>query len=173
MREDDVRRVLASPFAMIGSDGVPKPGHPHPRWAGTFPRVLGHYGREMGLLALEVAVHKMTGLAAERFGLAGRGVLRDGAHADLVVLDPRTVAELARIGPGLGEQVLLRRLDQVEDLLRACGQPPAGRGQPQALRTPLDQPDPRLLLQLGQLVGDRGGREPQGARGARTRCCPP
>jgi N-acyl-D-amino-acid deacylase len=93
MREDDVRRVLASPLSMIGSDGVPKPGRPHPRWAGTFPRVLGHYGRNEGLLSLETAVHKMTGLPAARFGLAGRGVVADGAVADLVVLDPATVLD--------------------------------------------------------------------------------
>ncbi len=93
MREDDVRRVLASPFSMIGSDGVPKPGHPHPRLAGTFPRVLGRYVREQGLVSLEAAVHKMTGMAAARFGLRERGVLRDGAHADLVVFDPATVAD--------------------------------------------------------------------------------
>ncbi|WP_326823198.1 N-acyl-D-amino-acid deacylase family protein [Streptosporangium sp. NBC_01756] len=94
MIEDDVRRVLAAPYSMIGSDGVPKPGgRPHPRWAGTFPRVLGRYVRELGLLSLETAVHKMTGMAAARFGLAGRGVISDGAHADLVVFDPGTVAD--------------------------------------------------------------------------------
>ncbi|MET8703751.1 amidohydrolase family protein [Kitasatospora sp. NPDC004723] len=95
MREDDVRRVLASPLSMIGSDGVPKPGRPHPRWAGSFARVLGHYGREEGLLSLENAVHKMTGLPAARFRLAGRGVVRDGAVADLVVLDPDAVRDAA------------------------------------------------------------------------------
>ncbi|MGW4420740.1 N-acyl-D-amino-acid deacylase family protein [Streptosporangium sp. NPDC004631] len=94
MIEDDVRRVLAAPYSMIGSDGVPKPGgRPHPRWAGTFPRVLGHYVRELGLLGLETAVHKMTGMAAARFGLAGRGVIADGAHADLVVFDPSSIAD--------------------------------------------------------------------------------
>jgi N-acyl-D-amino-acid deacylase len=95
MREDDVRRVLAAPFAMIGSDGVPKPGRPHPRIAGTFPRVLGRYAREEGLLTMEEAVRKMTGMAAERFGLAGRGVVREGAHADLVVFDPERIADAA------------------------------------------------------------------------------
>ncbi|MFF4758302.1 amidohydrolase family protein [Streptomyces sp. NPDC001292] len=93
MREDDVRRVLASPLSVIGSDGVPKPGRPHPRWAGSFARVLGHYGRDEGLLPLETAVHKMTGLPARRFGLTGRGVVRDGAIADLVVLDPAAVLD--------------------------------------------------------------------------------
>ncbi|MFH8554186.1 MULTISPECIES: N-acyl-D-amino-acid deacylase family protein [Streptomyces] len=95
MREDDVRRVLASPLSMIGSDGVPKPGRPHPRWAGSFARVLGHYGRDRRLLSLETAVHKMSGLPARRFGLTGRGVVRDGACADLVVLDPATVTDTA------------------------------------------------------------------------------
>jgi dihydroorotase/N-acyl-D-amino-acid deacylase len=95
MREDDVRRVLAEPFAMIGSDGVPRPGLPHPRWAGTFARVLGHYVRELGLLGLPEAVHKMTGATAARFGLTGRGLLRDGGHADLVVFDPASVADRA------------------------------------------------------------------------------
>lgn len=95
MREDDVRRVLASPLSMIGSDGVPKPGRPHPRWAGSFARVLGHYGRDKQLLPLESAVHKMTGLPARRFGLTGRGVVRDGALGDLVVLDPASVRDTA------------------------------------------------------------------------------
>ncbi|MFF8913233.1 amidohydrolase family protein [Streptomyces sp. NPDC015032] len=95
MREDDVRRVIASPLSMIGSDGVPKPGRPHPRWAGSFARVLGHYGRDQRLLPLEQTVHKMTGLPARRFGLTGRGVVRDGALADLVVLDPAAVRDTA------------------------------------------------------------------------------
>ncbi|WP_042424191.1 N-acyl-D-amino-acid deacylase family protein [Streptacidiphilus anmyonensis] len=95
MREDDVRRVLAAPFTMIGSDGVPKPGLPHPRWAGTFARVLGRYARDEGLLPLPEAVRRMTGATAARFGLTDRGVLRDGAHADLVVLDPGEVADHA------------------------------------------------------------------------------
>ncbi|MEU5163474.1 D-aminoacylase [Streptomyces sp. NPDC020875] len=95
MREDDVRRVIASPLSMIGSDGVPKPGRPHPRWAGSFARILGHYGRDEGLLTLESAVHKMTGLPARRFGLTGRGTVHDGARADLVVLDPDTVRDNA------------------------------------------------------------------------------
>ncbi|GAA2054930.1 D-aminoacylase [Catenulispora yoronensis] len=95
MREDDVRRVLSAPYSMIGSDGVPKPGLPHPRWAGTFSRVLGHYAREAGLFGLPEAVRKMTGATAARFGLTGRGVLRDGAYADVVVFDPERVADRA------------------------------------------------------------------------------
>ncbi|MQY37223.1 D-aminoacylase [Streptomyces sp. RB17] len=95
MREDDVQRVLSTPFAIIGSDGVPKPGLPHPRWAGTFARVLGHYVRDLALLSLTEAVRKMTGATAARFGLTGRGVLCDGAAADLVVFDPATVTDRA------------------------------------------------------------------------------
>ncbi|WP_194919436.1 amidohydrolase family protein, partial [Catenulispora rubra] len=66
---------------------------PHPRWAGTFARVLGHYTREARLFDLPEAVRKMTGATAARFGLADRGVLRDDAHADLVVFDPARVAD--------------------------------------------------------------------------------
>lgn len=93
MREDDVRRVLASPLAMICSDGVPKPGRPHPRWAGSFARVLGHYVRDVGLLSLTEAVHKMTGMPAQRFGLHDRGLIADGCAADLVILDPAEAAD--------------------------------------------------------------------------------
>ena len=76
MDEADVRRVLRFEQTMIGSDGLPHDIHPHPRLWGTFPRVLGHYCREVGLFGLEKAVRKMTGLSAARFGLAGRGVVR-------------------------------------------------------------------------------------------------
>jgi len=95
MDEDDVQRILAYPHTMIGSDGLPHDEHPHPRLWGTFPRVLGHYARDLGLFPLEVAVHKMTGLSASRFGLRDRGVLRPGIHADLVLFDPDTVIDRA------------------------------------------------------------------------------
>ena len=95
MDEADVRRILAYPGTMIGSDGLPHDEFPHPRLWGTFPRVLGHYAREQGLFSLEEAVHKMTGLPAQRFGLADRGVLRAGALADLVLFDPETVIDTA------------------------------------------------------------------------------
>jgi N-acyl-D-amino-acid deacylase len=80
---------------MIGSDGLPHDAFPHPRLWGTFPRVLGHYAREVRLFPLEVAVHKMTGLSARRFGLTERGVLRVGAFADLVLFNPQTVIDTA------------------------------------------------------------------------------
>jgi N-acyl-D-amino-acid deacylase len=95
MDEADVQRILAFAPTMIGSDGLPHDDFPHPRLWATFPRVLGHYSRDLGLFSLEAAVHKMTGLTAQTFGLADRGVLRPGAWADVTVFDPRTVAEAA------------------------------------------------------------------------------
>jgi N-acyl-D-amino-acid deacylase len=68
---------------MIGSDGMPEDQHPHPRLWGTFPRVLGRYVRELGVLSLPDAVHRMTGLSAQRFGLRNRGVIEVGSYADL------------------------------------------------------------------------------------------
>jgi N-acyl-D-amino-acid deacylase len=90
-----VTRILGSSEAMIGSDGLPEDRHPHPRLWGTFPRVLGHYVRERGVLRLEDAVHRMTGRSAQVFGLRDRGVVRAGACADLCVFDPRTVRDAA------------------------------------------------------------------------------
>jgi N-acyl-D-aspartate/D-glutamate deacylase len=95
MSEDDVRRILKHPAIMIGSDGLPNDPRPHPRLWGTFPRVLGHYCREEGLFPLGEAVRKMTGLPAERFRLAGRGRIRTGAAADLVLFNPATVRDTA------------------------------------------------------------------------------
>ena len=96
MSEDDVRTVLRHPTTMVGSDGLPMlRGKPHPRLYGTFARVLGTYVREQGVLPLETAVHRMTGMSARRFGLADRGVLRAGAGADLVVFDPARIADVA------------------------------------------------------------------------------
>ena len=95
MDEADVERVLRFPLTMIGSDGLPHDDHPHPRLWGTFPRVLGHYSRELGLFPLETAIHKMTGLPAKTFRLKGRGVLAAGNFADLVVFDPETVIDRA------------------------------------------------------------------------------
>jgi dihydroorotase/N-acyl-D-amino-acid deacylase len=95
MDEADVRRVLAYEGTMVGSDGIPLPGKPHPRWAGTFARVLGRYSRELGVLDLAAAIHKMTAMTAERFRLADRGTLTRGAYADLVVFDSASVADNA------------------------------------------------------------------------------
>ncbi len=95
MDEEDVRRILAFEHTMIGSDGLPHDVHPHPRLWGTFPRVLGHYARDVGLFTLETAVHKMTGLSAGTFRLHDRGEIRPGAYADLVLFDPDTIIDLA------------------------------------------------------------------------------
>lgn len=93
MDEGDVRRILSYPHTMVCSDGIARGKHPHPRVWGTFPRVLGHYVRDVGLFSLEEAVHRMTGLPADRFGLTGRGRLAVDHYADLVLFDPATVAE--------------------------------------------------------------------------------
>jgi N-acyl-D-amino-acid deacylase len=95
MDESDVQRILAYEQTMIGSDGLPHDHHPHPRLWGTFPRVLGRYVRELGILTLEDAVYRMTGLAADQFGLTDRGQLRPGAYADLVIFDPATISDRA------------------------------------------------------------------------------
>ena len=95
MDEADVQRVLGFPHTMIGSDGLPHDFHPHPRLWGTFPRVLGHYCRDLGLFELEEAVRRMTGLPAARFGLSGRGQVAAGAYADITVFDPATVIDRA------------------------------------------------------------------------------
>ena len=117
--EADLRRALAHPHVMIGSDGSAlaaegslAAGKPHPRSYGTFPRVLGRYARDERVLSLETAVWKMTGLPARRLGLRDRGVLAAGAKADVVVFDPATVADRAtyedphRYAAGIGDVVV-------------------------------------------------------------------
>ena len=95
MAEEDVQRILQHPATMIGSDGLPHDPRPHPRLWGTFPRVLGRYSRDYKLFPLATAIHKMTGLAARRFGLHERGFIQTGFHADLVLFDPDTVRDTA------------------------------------------------------------------------------
>jgi N-acyl-D-amino-acid deacylase len=95
MEEDDVQRIMAHRLAMIGSDGLPHDSYPHPRLWGTFPRVLGHYARDLGLFSLEEAVRKMTGHTAAVFGMVDRGMIREGAFADLVLFDAATVRDAA------------------------------------------------------------------------------
>lgn len=95
MDENDVQRILAFDETMIGSDGIPLGESPHPRLWGTFPRVLGHYSRDVGLFPLETAIWKMTGLTARNFGLAQRGSLKLGHHADLVIFDAERIRDAA------------------------------------------------------------------------------
>jgi N-acyl-D-aspartate/D-glutamate deacylase len=105
MDESDVIAILRDPFGMIGSDGRsvsptgPMGRYPvHPRYYGTFPRVLGRYVREKKVLSLEQAVHKMTGMSADKLGLKDRGLIRKGMAADLVLFDPETIGDGAVFG---------------------------------------------------------------------------
>jgi N-acyl-D-amino-acid deacylase len=102
MTDDNVALGLRAPWVMIGSDGEGRStegllalGKPHPRNYGTFPRVLGHFSRDLGLFPLEEAIRKMTGLPGEKLGLKDRGLVRPGYYADLVVFHPDQVTDRA------------------------------------------------------------------------------
>ena len=101
MSEADVRLAMQQPWIGVGSDGsavnpgMKFVGRPHPRYYGTFPRVLGHYVREESLLTLPDAVRKMTSLSAQIAGLTNRGLLRPGMAADITLFDPQTVGDKA------------------------------------------------------------------------------
>ena len=93
--EEDVAYILSHPASMVGSDAIPCPGKPHPRYYGTFPRVLGKYVREDGVLPLSEAVRKMTAFPAQKLGLYDRGLLREGMWADITIFNPETVIDKA------------------------------------------------------------------------------
>lgn len=102
MSEENLRTILKQPWVMVGSDstnrgfsGITAHGKPHPRGFGSFPRVLGKFVREEGLLTLEGAIHKMTAQPAQKLGLKDRGEIRHGAFADLVIFNPETVIDKA------------------------------------------------------------------------------
>ncbi len=102
MAEDDVQTLLRSPTLLVGSDGTSLApygttgqGKPHPRFYGTFPRVLGWYVRDLGLLSLPQAIYKMTGGSARALGLVDRGLIREGDWADVTLFDPLTVRDTA------------------------------------------------------------------------------
>ena len=98
INEEDIERIMRYPFTMVGSDGeVPQfgVGSPHPRSYGTFARVLARYVRERHTISLEEAVHKMSGLPAQRLKLYDRGLIRPGMKADVVVFDPARVEDRA------------------------------------------------------------------------------
>jgi len=104
MDEGDVRMVMAHSSTMIGTDGLDRGSKPHPRAWGTYPRVLGKYVREEGVISLENAIYKMTNMPATKFGIANRGLIKEGYFADLVMFDPDTVIDNAtyensRVGP--------------------------------------------------------------------------
>jgi N-acyl-D-amino-acid deacylase len=100
--EEDIRTLVASPLALVGSDGncvapygVVGQGQPHPRFYGTFPRILSRYVREQKVLPLKLAVHKMTGATARALKLRDRGLLREGFCADIVIFDPNDFGDRA------------------------------------------------------------------------------
>jgi N-acyl-D-amino-acid deacylase len=100
--EDDMTYALRQPYTSIGSDGSAiandgpaKAMHPHPRWYGTFPRILGRYVREKKVLTLEEAVKKMTSMNADKIGIKERGLLKEGYWADVTIFNPKTVADKA------------------------------------------------------------------------------
>ncbi len=102
MDEDNLKKVLSSPHVMIGSDGNAVAPHgklgegkPHPRFYGTFPRVLGKYAREEKIFDLTTAVHKMTHMPATKLGLKDRGLIAEDNHADIVLFNPETVIDNA------------------------------------------------------------------------------
>ncbi len=102
MSEDDVQEIVRSERVLVGSDGTSlapygttAQGKPHPRFYGTFPRVLGRYVRDLGLLSLPRGVYKMTGGSAAALGLVDRGLLREGYRADITIFDPQTIADRA------------------------------------------------------------------------------
>jgi N-acyl-D-aspartate/D-glutamate deacylase len=102
MSEDDVREITRTPWVLVGSDGnclatsgVTSQGKPHPRYYGTHARVLGACVRDLRLLTLAHAIHKMTGASAAALGLSDRGVLRAGHWADVTVFDPDRIADVA------------------------------------------------------------------------------
>ncbi|MFD4655742.1 amidohydrolase family protein [Kitasatospora sp. NPDC058444] len=93
--EENVRAIMRHRVHTVGSDGLLVGARPHPRAWGTFPRYLGHYSRELGVLTLEEAIARMTGRPAARLGLDRRGRIAPGHHADLVLLDPGKVRDAA------------------------------------------------------------------------------
>jgi N-acyl-D-amino-acid deacylase len=102
MGEEDIRRIMAARYTMIGTDawgvnpaGILGHGKPHPRYYGTYPRILGKYVREEGVLTLEDAVRRMTSFPAQRLGLVDRGLLKTGMWADIVVFDAGRVIDKA------------------------------------------------------------------------------
>ncbi len=108
MRTDDIAALTAWPHANICSDGASSSRHP--RGYGSFTKVLRVYVREQKLFSLEEAIHKMTGLAAAHMGFADRGVIRPGAFADLVLLDPATVADRSTIEQPQARSVGIREV---------------------------------------------------------------
>lgn len=142
MRDDDVDAILHHPATVIGSDGLPCDPRPHPRLWGSFPRVLGHYVRDRGLLSLTQAVRKMTGQSADRYGLRGRGYVRVGGHADLVLFDADTIADAATFAAPDVPATGIRRLWVNGRLSLVDGRPTGARAGRFLPRSPAEAHDP-------------------------------
>lgn len=126
--EEDIEANLRHPRVMIGSDGIPQlEGRPHPRLFGTFPRVLGTYVRERGVASLPEMVRRMTSLPAARFGLAERGRVAVGWHADLVVFDPATVADAGTYDDPARPAIGVEHVLVAGELVWSQGRPTAAR----------------------------------------------
>jgi N-acyl-D-amino-acid deacylase len=102
MSEDNLKKFLALPYCMVGSDssarsfdGPTRKGKPHPRGYGTFPRFIARYVNEYGIMGLSEAIHKMTSLPAETFRLKKRGSIKEGMYADIVIFDPESIIDRA------------------------------------------------------------------------------
>jgi N-acyl-D-amino-acid deacylase len=126
--EADISEIVRSPSALVGSDGncvatygVVAQGMPHPRFYGTFPRIIGHYVHEEHLLPLEQAVRKMTGATAQALRLHDRGLLREGFRADITIFDPTdfkdraTYSDPHQYPTGTRTTVLVNGIVVVED----------------------------------------------------------
>ena len=134
--EEDIREILRSPSALVGSDGncvadygIVAQGMPHPRFYGTFPRIIGHYVHEQRLLPLEQAVHKMTGATAAALRLRDRGLLKEGYRADIAIFDPAdfkdraTYAQPHQYPTGARTTVLVNGVMVVENAAHTCALP--------------------------------------------------
>ena len=111
MSEEDVAYILKHPAVMVASDGIPSDGKPHPRYFGTFPRILGKYVREEKLMGLPEAIRKMTSMPAQRLGLQDRGMLKEGMWADITIFDAQEVKDKSSFvdphNPPVGIQYVL------------------------------------------------------------------
>jgi N-acyl-D-amino-acid deacylase len=136
MSEDDIDDLVRDPTALVGSDGncvatygIVSQGMPHPRFYGTFPRIIGHYVRDRGVVALETAIHKMTGATAKALKLKDRGRLREGYRADVTAFEPAvfrdhaTYADPHRYPSGERTAVIVNGVPVVENAIHTGALP--------------------------------------------------
>jgi N-acyl-D-amino-acid deacylase len=134
--EDDIRTIVRSPTALVGSDGncvatygIVSQGLPHPRFYGTFPRIIARYVRDERLILLEQAIHKMTGGPAKALKLRDRGLLREGYRADIAIFDPHdfrdqaTYADPHRYPSGRRTSVIVNGIIVVENAMHTGATP--------------------------------------------------